>query len=64
MHADHDVLDHGQVWKQADVLKGAGDAALQYLMRPQSADRFAGETNTAATGWSYPGDNASQCILT
>ena len=51
---------HSQVREQADVLKGAGDAALQYLMRPQSADLFAGETNTAAAGWNHAGDDVEQ----
>ena len=40
-----------QVREQADVLEGAGDAALQYRMRRQSADLFAGEADTAAIGW-------------
>ena len=61
MHADHDILEHSQVREQADILEGAGYAALQYRMRAQSADLSAGEANTAATGWNYPGDHVEQC---
>jgi len=60
MHADHHIFEHSQVWEEAYVLEGASYAALQYLMRPQSADRFAGEANTAATGWNYAGDDVEQ----
>jgi hypothetical protein len=60
MHADHEVLEHGQVREEADVLEGASYAALRYLMRPQSGDLFAGEANTAATGWNYAGDDVEQ----
>ena len=39
-----------QVREQADVLKGAGDAALEHPMRRQSADLLAGEADIAAIG--------------
>ena len=33
MHADHHVFEDGQVWKQADILERARDAAVEHKVR-------------------------------
>ena len=60
MHADHDVFEDGQVREQADVLKGAGDAAVEHLMRPPPADLLAGEADRPAIGGNQAGDRVEQ----
>ena len=49
-----------QIREQADVLKGAGDAALQHAMRRQAADLLAGKADGAALGRDEPGDGVEQ----
>ena len=48
MAAYHHVLDHRQAGKQADVLEGAGNAALRDLVRLETGKRRAVEFETAA----------------
>jgi hypothetical protein len=46
MAADHDVFQRRHVAEQADVLEGAGDAALGRLMRRIGQQRRAGEAKS------------------
>ena len=60
MHADHDVFEDAQIREQAEVLKGAGDAAFEDAMRRQPQDLDAGETDRAAIGRHEAGDRVEE----
>src|ERR1700751_111341 len=50
IHTDNDVLEDRQIREQADVLKGAGDAALEHLMGSKPTCLLAGEADGAVIG--------------
>ena len=40
--AHEDVLEHGHVWKQLEVLEGTGDPEPDHAARPRAPERAAG----------------------
>ena len=56
MRADRDVLQHGHVGHQLDVLEGAGDAELDDLLRRRVVDLVAEHRDRAAGRRQHAGD--------
>ena len=56
MRADRDVLQHGHVGHQLDVLEGPGDAELCHLLRRRVVDLLAEHRDRAAGGGQHAGD--------
>ena len=55
-----DILENGQIGKQAGDLKSANQSALNPLMRRQPGDVFAKQLNVASGGRQYPSQKIDQ----
>src|SRR5581483_3599130 len=60
MFADQNVLDGGHVVEQADVLEGAGDAAIDDLVGLEPDNALAGEDQLAAGRREQAGDDVEE----
>jgi hypothetical protein len=64
MLADQDIVQHGQVGKQTDILEGASYAAAQELVWWQTEQVGGIEVDSAAVGRGHAGDDIEQCRFT